>query len=78
MCTQNRLQEQSDLGLHCLPKRPLKHFSRREKQTTFVAIDKLRVNFLRNGNVFSDKIGKENFLEVFLPHTHNKKFDVRY
>ena len=23
--------EQSDLGLHCLTKRPLKHFSRRQK-----------------------------------------------
>ena len=29
---------------HCLPQRLLKHFSRREKQTTFVAIGALRVN----------------------------------
>ena len=34
---------QSDLGPHCLPLRLLKHFSRREKQTTFVAIGALRV-----------------------------------
>ena len=36
--------EQSDLGPHSLPLRLLKHFSRREKQTTFVAIGTLRVN----------------------------------
>ena len=35
--------QQSDLGPHCLPWRLLKHFSRREKQTTFVAIGALRV-----------------------------------
>ena len=37
------IQEQSDLGPHCLPQRLLKYFSRREKQTTFVAIGALRV-----------------------------------
>ena len=37
--------EQSDLGPHCLPKRLLKHFSRREKQTTFVAFGALRVKY---------------------------------
>ena len=31
------------MGPHCLPYRLLKHFSRREKQTTFVANDALRV-----------------------------------
>ena len=31
------------MGPHCLPLRLLKHFSRREKQTTFVAIGALRV-----------------------------------
>ena len=36
--------EQSDLGPRCLPLRLLKHFSRREKQMTFVAIGELRVN----------------------------------
>ena len=36
-------EEQSDLGQHCLPEKLLKHFSRREKQTTFVAISALRV-----------------------------------
>ena len=35
--------EQSDLGLHCLLLRLLKHFRRREKQTTFVAIGAFRV-----------------------------------
>ena len=34
---------QADLGPHCLSLRFLKHFSRREKQTTFVAIGALRV-----------------------------------
>ena len=37
-------QEQSDLGLHCLLDRRLKHFSRRQKQTTFVVIGVLRIN----------------------------------
>ena len=36
-------QEQSDLGLHCLLERLLKHFSRRQKQTTFVVIGLLSV-----------------------------------
>ena len=36
--------EQSDLGPHCLSLPLLKHFRRREKQTTFVAIGALRVN----------------------------------
>ena len=35
--------EQSELGPRFLPLRLLKHFSRREKQTTFVAIGALRV-----------------------------------
>ena len=35
--------EQTALGPHCLPYRLLKHFSRREKQTTFVVIGTLRV-----------------------------------
>ena len=39
----NRI-EQSDLGLHCLLERLLKHFSRRQKQTTFFVIGVLRVN----------------------------------
>ena len=33
------------MGPHCLPYGLLKYFSRREKQTTFVAIGALRVNF---------------------------------
>ena len=37
--------EQSELGPHCLPLRLLKHFNRREKQTTFVAIGTLSVNY---------------------------------
>ena len=36
-------QRQSDLDLHCLSKRLLKHFSSGEKQTTFVMIGALRV-----------------------------------
>ena len=39
------LQEQSDLCLHCLTKILLKHFSRRQKQTTFVVIGALKVQF---------------------------------
>ena len=35
--------EQSELCPHGLSERLLKHFSRREKQTTFVAIGALRV-----------------------------------
>ena len=34
---------QSDLSLHCLTKRLLKHFRIRQKQTTFVVIGTLRV-----------------------------------
>ena len=37
----------SDLGLHCLLVRLLKHFSRRQKQTTFVVIGVLRVIYSR-------------------------------
>ena len=46
MWTQIRLllQEQSNLGPHCLTKRLLKQFSRRQKQTTFVVIGVQRVN----------------------------------
>ena len=46
-------QEQSDLGSHCLPKKVLKHFSRREKQTTVVAIGALRVNSMQEKDFFS-------------------------
>ena len=35
---QTALQEQSDLGSHCLTKRLLKYFNRRQKQTTFVVM----------------------------------------
>ena len=41
------MYEQSNLGPHCLPQRLLKHFSRREKQTTFVAIGALRAKCKR-------------------------------
>ena len=34
------------MGPHCLPQRLLKHFSRREKQTTFVAIGALIFIFI--------------------------------
>ena len=47
---------QSELGQHCLSQRLLKHFSRREKQTTFIAIGALRVKnlkfFLKNLKYF--------------------------
>ena len=48
MSTQIRLllYEQSNLGLYCLFERLLKHFSRRQKQMTFVVIDVLRVKHL--------------------------------
>ena len=36
----------ADLGLHCLPKRFLKLFIRRKKQTIFVVIGALRANVL--------------------------------
>ena len=37
----------ADLGPHCLSCRLLKHFSRREKQTIFVAIGALRVKLTK-------------------------------
>ena len=43
---QRGLRSDSDLGPHCLPLKLLKHFSRREKQTSFVAIGALRVKRL--------------------------------
>ena len=36
--------DQTDLSIHCLLQRLLKHFSRRKKQTNFVVIGALRVN----------------------------------
>ena len=36
-------EQTAHIGPHCLPYRLLKHFSRREKQITFVAIGALRV-----------------------------------
>ena len=36
--------EQSDIGLHCLTKRFLKHFSSQQRQMTFVLIGTLWVN----------------------------------
>ena len=38
------LQEHSDLELHCLTKRLVKHYSRQRKQKTFVVICTLRIN----------------------------------
>ena len=50
------LQEQSDLGLHCLTKRLLKHFSSRQKQMTFVVIGALRFkNKFRMIEMYNDK-----------------------
>ena len=37
-------QEQSDLGPHCLTKSLLEHFSRQQKQVTFVVIGTLTVS----------------------------------
>ena len=47
MWTQIRLLllEQFDLDIHCVSKRLRKHFSRRQKQTTFVVIDLLRAKY---------------------------------
>ena len=49
-------QTAPDLGSHCLPKRLLKHFSRREKQTTFVAIGALRVNPFNPSHILAGHI----------------------
>ena len=67
MCTQIRLllQEQSDLGLNCLSKRLLKHFIRRQNQTTFIVIGTLKVNPKAHE---SDK----NYSE-FTTHVYEKK-----
>ena len=61
-------QEQSDLGPCCLPLRLLKHFSRREKQTTFVAIGALRVNHVPEpaGDMNTCMLGFLNFLSLSL------------
>ena len=37
-------QTAPDLGLHSMTKRPLKHSSRQQQQTSFVVIGTLRVN----------------------------------
>ena len=46
MWTQIKLlhKEQSDLGLHCLPYRLLKHFNRRQNRVAFVVIGVLGLN----------------------------------
>ena len=36
-------EQTAPMGQYCLPQRLLKHFGRREKQTTFVAIGALTV-----------------------------------
>ena len=50
MWTQIRvlLQEQSDLGLECLTKKLLKHFSRQQKQMTFDVIGTFRVHLTKH------------------------------
>ena len=40
-------------GLHCLTKRLLKHFSIRQKETTFVVIGALRVNMHIQPSMYS-------------------------
>ena len=45
--------QQSDLGLHCLFERLLKHFSRRQNQATFVVIGVLRVKLSLNNRLNS-------------------------
>ena len=49
-------QEQSDLGPHCLPFKRLKHFNRREKQTTIVVIGALRVKAKNNFYADEDEV----------------------
>ena len=46
------LQEQSELGLHCLTKRLLKLFSRLQKQTTFVVMGALNMGLDARKPVF--------------------------
>ena len=43
---QNQTAPISDLSLHCLLERLLKHFSRRQKLTTFVVIGVLRIKMI--------------------------------
>ena len=54
-------QTAPDLGLHCLTKRPLKHFSKRKQQTSFVVIGALRVN-LNDGEFCICKKVKMSFI----------------
>ena len=49
MSTQIRLYVQSGLGLYFLPKKLLKHFSRRQKQTNCVVIGALRAKTFTSG-----------------------------
>ena len=72
MLTQNRLllYEQSGLGPHCLPERLLKHFSRRDKQTTFVVIDTLRVKQQ------SQSFWMKNFVIAFMIFSKFKRLDT--
>ena len=60
MWTQIRLllQEQSDLGLHCLFERLLTHFGRRQRQTNIVVIGDLRV---KSNHVLFGCIDPENY-----------------
>ena len=48
---------QSNLGSHCLPYRLIKHFSRREKQTTFVVIGAVRVKSPETIQNLSNNLG---------------------
>ena len=48
--------DQTDLDLHCLSKEASKHFSRRQKQTTFVVIDVLRINLVSRARSMKIKI----------------------
>ena len=46
----------SDLGLHCLLERPLKHLRRRQKHTTFVVIGALRVKVYSSAFYFYEHL----------------------
>ena len=72
------------MGPHCLPKRLLKHFSRRVKQTTIVAIGALRAKavipslglIFQNPDTDSDSEAEEENLEEL--ETMLKEHDPEY
>ena len=63
----------SDLSLHCLLERLLKHFSRRQKQTIFVVIGALRVKSSQLGHDLPASV-KDRVISLFFKGFISQKF----